>query len=105
MSAMNMNQRTHVLPASTSSSSVTITHNSPQALNCIITNEGTASACVVTGISSATAVYPTASSSQPGTVILAGQTILVTKNLGDTVMAAITSSGTATLYIQPGPGE
>ncbi len=100
---------TQVLSAGTSSSSVTFIK--PSSMyddeDCMVTNEGSATAYVEFGNGSATAVVP-GSGVVGSTPILSGETMILRKNFrakpADTC-AAITASGTAKLYFTAGKGN
>jgi hypothetical protein len=88
---------TKIISASTTSSSVTFTNVAQEDSDMEIQNAGSVTAFLRWGTSAQTAVvtdYP----------LLAGQSKLINKGLA-TIVAAITATGTATIYVTEGKGD
>ncbi len=84
------------ISASTSSASATVSNTTANQL--VITNASTALAFIRTGSGVVTAL----TSDLP---VLPGAAIVISRKQEDTVIAAITASGTTTIYVTPGYGE
>lgn len=75
--------------------------------NCVevmVTNEGVSTAFIAFGKGSATATLPGSDGTTQATPVLAGETMVLRKDRADTC-AAITRSGTTTLYFTAGKGN
>lgn len=98
----NVNENTIAMSVTSSSSASLVNVGSKP--NVMVYNAGTVPVFVKTGGSSVTAVFPT-STAQEGTVVAPGAIMSMSKSLEHTYLAAITSSGTATIYVQFSGGE
>ncbi len=87
--------QTKTISASSSSSSITLV---PTTTDYMLTNAGAGTAFFRTGTTSATALVT-------DTPILAGAILTLRKPLNNYTVAAITATGTATVYVTPGNGQ
>lgn len=93
------------ISATTTTSRVAIAFSNPDYARCQvqIINTGTGTVFVAFGDGTVTATVPNGATA--GSIpIGAGQNVLFTLRRGETNVAAITASGTATVYVTPGEG-
>ena len=103
-----LNSNTYALSVTSTSGAITLTNADAQSNTMsrwIVYNDGDVSVFVVSGLSSApTAVFPT-SATVPvaGKVIGPGVTVSFDRDKDHKYLAAITASGTASIYVSAGP--
>lgn len=117
MTAMSINSTPYVLPATTTAASQLFANQDlGLTLVMLVKNSGTVPVFICTSASAGTAVFPTATTPSGavypaptsvlnGTVVLPGCVETLSKGAQDAYMNFITSSGTATVYVQVGYGE
>jgi len=101
MGYIQTNSPTILLAATSSSGSITIPEHSRNTREVVIYNAGSVDVFITSGTGSATAAVPTSTISN-NVPIPAGQSYTMNKMPDHNVIAAITSTGTANVYITVG---